>query len=84
MTIEQMRNTLGASPFRPFTIHLADGRAYNVPHPEYLSMSPSGRTLIVYGEGDAFSILDLLLVTDLVIHRSTSLNGPLSSAPGGG
>jgi hypothetical protein len=78
MTMEQLRNTLNAAPFRPFTIHVADGRAYNVAHREFISMSPSGRTLIVYAEGDAFSIVDLLLVTDLVIHRSMPLNGPPS------
>jgi hypothetical protein len=78
MTIEQLRAMHRAAPFRPFTIHLADGRAYNVFHPEYLSFSQSGRTIIVNGEGDSFSIIDLLLVTDLVVHRSPSLNGPPS------
>jgi hypothetical protein len=56
-----------AQPFRPFTIHLADGRAIHVPHAEFLSHSPSGRTIIVYGAGDTFSIIDLLLVTELEI-----------------
>jgi hypothetical protein len=78
VTIERLRRLYHAKPFRPFTIHLADGRAYNVFRPEFLGLSPSGRTVIVSGEGDAFSIIDLPSVTDLVVHRAPSLNGPPS------
>lgn len=69
MTSEQLRATREAHPFRPFTIHLADGRSYRVPHRDYVSMSPSGRTVIVYQNDEAFSILDRLLVTELAEER---------------
>jgi hypothetical protein len=36
-----------------------------VPHPDFLFVSPSGRTAIVYQEDDNFSILDLLLLTEI-------------------
>ena len=68
MRIEQLRQVHQAQPFRPFTIHLADGRTFLVPHREFISYSPSGRTLIVYQEDESFSILDLLLVTELEVH----------------
>jgi hypothetical protein len=68
MTIQQLDNVHRAMPFRPFTIHMGDGRAFAVPHPEFLSRSPSGRTVIVYGNDDNFSVLDLLLVTELEVH----------------
>ena len=62
-----------ASPFRPFTIHLADGRSFSVPHPDFISQSPAGRTVIVFGKDeDEFSILDLLLVTELEMHKSSN------------
>ena len=67
MTSDQLRTIREAHPFRPFTVHLADGRHYRVPHRDNISMSPSGRTVIVYQNDDAFSILDLLLVTDLSV-----------------
>ncbi len=67
MTIEQMRASREANPFRAFTINLADGRSLRVPHRDYLSMSPSGRTVIVYQPDEVFSIVDLLLVTELTI-----------------
>ncbi|MGA2439435.1 MAG: hypothetical protein ABSH08_00625 [Tepidisphaeraceae bacterium] len=68
MTLEQLRNVLHAQPFQPFTIHMVDGRALLVRHRDYISHSPSGRTIIVHGDNDNFSILDLLLVTELEVH----------------
>jgi hypothetical protein len=56
-----------ARPFRPFTIFTADGRNCDVPSPEWLSFSPSGRTIIVHHPDDSHSILDLLLVTELKV-----------------
>ncbi|MEX2170407.1 MAG: hypothetical protein WD851_13920 [Pirellulales bacterium] len=72
MTIEQLRNVHNANPFQPFTLHLADGRSFRVPHRDFLSHSPAGRTVIVYGEGENFSILDLLLVTEVEVHNGSS------------
>jgi hypothetical protein len=68
MTVEQLRSLREANPFRPFTIHLADGRSWRVGHRDYLSMSPGGRTVIVYSQGEAFSFLDLLLVTEVAVE----------------
>ncbi len=70
MTIEQLRAAHQAQPFQPFTIHLADGGSYYVPHRDFFSHSPSGRTIIVYHPDDSFSILDLLLVTELKVDGS--------------
>ena len=72
MTIEQLRNVYQAQPFRPFTIHMADGRSLYVPHSEFLSHSPNGRTVIVFDSGDGFSILDLLLINQLEVHGSAA------------
>jgi hypothetical protein len=71
MTIEQLRAIHQVTPFRPFTIHLADGRLIDVPHREFPSHLPSGRTRIVYHQDDTFSIIDLLLVTELKVHDGT-------------
>jgi hypothetical protein len=69
VTIEQLRAAREANPFRPFTIYLGDGRSLRIPHRDYLSMSPGGRTVIVYQAGETFSIIDLLLVTELAIEE---------------
>lgn len=72
MNAEKLRDVLHATPFRPFVIHLADGRQCRVRHPDFLAISPTGRTVIVYHDNDAHSILDLLLVTELAIEASPS------------
>jgi hypothetical protein len=68
MTVEQLRTVHQARPFRPFTIHMADGRALHVPHSEFLSHSASGRTIIVHHADDTFSVVDLLLINELEVH----------------
>ena len=67
MTIEQFRQLWKAEPFRPFTVHLADGRGIPVSHQEFVASSPSGRAIIVYQADDSFNVIDLLLVTDLEV-----------------
>jgi hypothetical protein len=70
MTAEQLRALREAHPFRPFTIHLADGGALTVPQRDFVSQSPGGRTIIVYGADESFSIVDLYLVTELKVQVS--------------
>jgi hypothetical protein len=72
MTIEQLRNFYSVRPFRPFIMHLADGRQVAVQHPEFLATAPSGRTVTVYQPDDTLNVVDLLLVTDLEIKTNSS------------
>jgi hypothetical protein len=65
MTIEQLRTAYNSQPFRPFVIHVADGRGIPVHHREFMMTVPSGRTVIVVQPDDTTNIIDLLLVTDL-------------------
>lgn len=74
MTIEQMRTAYEAQPFRPFVIHLADGREIPVQHREFIMSVPSGRTVLVAQPDDTVNIIDLLLVTDLEI-KPQAANG---------
>ena len=73
MTIEQLRTAYNAQPFRPFVIHLADGREVPVVSREFIMAVPSGRTVIVCQPDDTVNIIDLLLITDL--EFKTSSNG---------
>jgi len=67
MTIEQLRKLHETYPFQPFTIGMADGRRFFVPTPGWLSHSASGRTIIVQQPDDSYSVLDMLLVTELQV-----------------
>lgn len=68
MTAEQLRTMREADPFRPFTIYLADGRTLPVPYRDFVSQSPGGRTIIVHRSDEAFSVVDLYLVTELQVQ----------------
>jgi hypothetical protein len=48
-------------------LHLADGREVIVKSPEFISFSPSGRTVAVHEPDDSLRIIDLLLVTEAVV-----------------
>ena len=68
MTIEKLKEVYNAQPFRPFVLHLADGRTVPVHHREFMMTVPSGRTLIVVQPDDTMNIIDLLLVTDIELQ----------------
>ncbi len=72
MTVEQMRAAYQAQPFRPFVIHVADGRAIPVNHREFIMTVPSGRTVVVAQPDDTLNIIDLLLVTDLEMKPASN------------
>lgn len=78
MTIEQVRTAHSSRPFKPFVLHLADGRSLAVQHPENMALSPSGRTVSVYQDDDATHIVDLLLVTDMEIKSPARAPGKRS------
>lgn len=68
MHIETIRELHTARPFRPFTMHMADGRSVEVRHPEFMAMSPNGRTAIVFspeGKKGAGHYINIMLVTDI-------------------
>jgi hypothetical protein len=69
MTIEQVKHLYNEVPFKPFIIHLADGRRIPVKHREFIATAPSGRTIVVYQPDDSFNIIDLLLVTSLEVKN---------------
>jgi hypothetical protein len=73
MTIDRLKDVCEAQPFRPFVMHLADGREVPVLHREFLLSVPSGRTVVVCQPDDTLNIIDLLLVTDL--EFKTAANG---------
>jgi hypothetical protein len=75
MRSEELVTVLRATPFRPFRIHLADGRHLTVEHPEFLMRSPSGRSAILYNKNDTFEVIDLLLVSTLEVLNGSRRNG---------
>ncbi|MGO8697430.1 MAG: hypothetical protein ACLQVY_06905 [Limisphaerales bacterium] len=48
---------------------MADGRTLDVPHAEFVSISPSGRILYIAEENDRLEALDVLLITGVQQER---------------
>lgn len=75
MTSEQLHKAHTARPFRPFTIHMGDGRSLLVSHPEFLAYAPGNRTAALFTLQDDMHILDLLLMTEIEVHGGSRTDG---------
>lgn len=72
MTLDEVTKAVHAVPFTPFTLYLADGSSIKVPHPDFISLPPAGRTVAIYQEdARAHAIVDLLLATKLETAASS-------------
>ena len=69
MTIERLREVHLAQPFRPFTLHMADGKKIRISHPETLAYNPTGRTIFIALADDSLHHIDLLLVVRIEISN---------------
>jgi len=65
MKIDEVRKLLHAQPFRPFTIHIADGGRIPVKHEDFVALAPTGQEMIVYQTDGSYNVVDTMLVTRL-------------------
>jgi hypothetical protein len=73
--LKHLKELHGARPFRPFVLHLADGRSRLVRHPEFMAFLGNGRTVFwADTSGDHFELIDLILI----------ISAEVGSARGGG
>ncbi len=71
MQADQLRGAMHKTPFRPFVIRTASGERYPVPHPDMISISPSGRTVGVWSETlEDIAIIDMEAITKFVASSS--------------
>jgi len=74
MTIQEIQRLRQTQPFEPFRVIAADGRYYDVRHPEMLAQTGNGR-IIAIAQKDHVVTLDLLLVTGIVRPIPKRTNG---------
>jgi uncharacterized protein YndB with AHSA1/START domain len=72
MTATELRKFWHAAPFEPFNIVLAGSEKLHVPHPDFLSVSPSGRIAYVWKKGDDRTAVDVMLITAVETTRNGS------------
>jgi hypothetical protein len=62
MNIQRIREMV-TNGFRPFVIHLSDGRKFPVPHPEFVAVGKN--VVVVIGKNDRVNTLDPIHITSL-------------------
>ena len=67
MILEKLRELCDAESFKPFVLHLPDGRQIAVEHPDFVSFGQGGRILSVVNGDESESIIDLMLVSDITV-----------------
>jgi hypothetical protein len=67
MTRDDLLKLRNANPFRPFVVHVAGQRSFQVPHRDFLFLAASGRIVEIFLENGTRHIVDLMLVTDLEV-----------------
>jgi len=66
MRAEDLRRLHHMVPFQSFSLVLADGRAFHVPHPDFLSIAPKGTALVLWAkDGGIGNYLDPALVAEV-------------------
>jgi len=78
MMSDQVKTLIHAQPFKPFTLHLADGQKFSVKHPELIWQTPGGRIVVVSRNDDIVELIDLLLVTTISIGNNAGDGPPRS------
>ncbi|HEY6167450.1 MAG TPA: hypothetical protein VI454_05390 [Verrucomicrobiae bacterium] len=63
MTREQVESAVASG--NPFTLRMADGKEYRVPHRDYISLPPKASYVIVYDDKGRYNVLPLLTMTGL-------------------
>ena len=65
MDVAQLRQFSEARPFRPFKLVLPSDRELDVPHPEFIAVSPKGNTAVVWRKDGVGEHLDVRLIVSV-------------------
>jgi hypothetical protein len=74
LNLQLIRDRLGPN-FRPFVIHVTDGRRFNVPHPDFIALGRG--VVVVVDEQDSSHTLDALHIVS--INETTPEQNPNGS-----
>jgi hypothetical protein len=81
MTAEVIRDALTASPFVPFALRLADGRTFQVDHPDFVAIPPGRpRVIVAFTATDdpehyRSHFLEVGLIAELVVDPTLENRG---------
>ena len=68
MTVEAIKDAVHTSPFRPFTVRLANGARIEIDQEQRIGIHPEGKTFVVFQKGGGYRIVDIPLVAELIFR----------------
>jgi hypothetical protein len=75
VSVDELRKNIIASPFRPFTLNIADGRRIPVTGRDFILVPPEkGRTVVVYQRNGEYDLLDALLITGVSFEPAANIS----------
>lgn len=69
--LDELRRLIKAVPFAAFTLHMTDGRAFSVPHPDFIWVTPKG-LIVVEDEQHVVNLLPPLLLAGIETQAPTA------------
>jgi hypothetical protein len=66
---EEIQNLLHAQPFRPFRVHITDGRTLEVPHPDFALLTRGHDMLVIDTEDDGLEMVNMDQIARITIRR---------------
>jgi hypothetical protein len=70
VVIQSIREFSRAMPFKPFEIQMVSGERYDVPHPEFIFISPKATFVIVFGADEHPYHRSTLLIEGVTPQKS--------------
>ena len=70
MVLTSMREFNRAVPFRPYKIRMVSGESFEVPHPDFISISPKGSFVVLIDEHECPHHLSTLLIESVSPHNN--------------
>ena len=67
---EEIKLRLADQPFKPFTVHVADGREFHVPTPDHAHIHPNRKYVSIYTNAGLLSVLPMLLLSGVTVEES--------------
>ena len=84
MQKKEIRDLLRAQPFRPFKVHLPEGRQVEIFHHDFALLSQDGRTLVAYGPDRSLNIIDVMLISSCELGPQPDSTEPPKPASSNG
>jgi hypothetical protein len=75
MSLDELKKCIVATPFRPFTLNIADGRRIPVTGRDFILVPPEkGRTVLVFQRDGELDLLDALLIAGVSFESAANIS----------